>query len=288
MGRLRTMWHHVRRSPYQAFAAILIITQTFFVISIFTFVIAGSAKIISYFESKPQVAAFFKDEAKQENIDALKEQLKSTGKVSELRFVSKEEALKIYSEQNKNDPLLLEVVSADILPASLEVSAIKIEDLGGISEMLKRSSLVQQVIFQKDIVATLTSWTQALRKVGIGLIAVLALDSIFIMVIIIGIKISQKKEEIEIMRLIGATTWYIRWPFIFEGVFYGVTGAFFGWISSSLVLLYATPILSSFLRGIPLLPVPPVFFLGLLGGELLLAIVLGMVASMLAVLRYLK
>lgn len=288
MGRLRTMWHHVRRSPYQAFAAILIITQTFFVISIFTFVIAGSAKIISYFESKPQVAAFFKDEAKQENIDALKEQLKSTGKVSELRFVSKEEALKIYSEQNKNDPLLLEVVSADILPASLEVSAIKIEDLGGISEMLKRSSLVQQVIFQKDIVATLTSWTQALRKVGIGLIAVLALDSIFIMVIIIGIKISQKKEEIEIMRLIGATTWYIRWPFIFEGVFYGVSGAFLGWISSSLVLLYATPILSSFLRGIPLLPVPPVFFLGLLGGELLLAIVLGMVASMLAVLRYLK
>lgn len=288
MGRLRTMWHHVRRSPYQAFAAILIITQTFFVISIFTFVIAGSAKIISYFESKPQVAAFFKDEAKQENIDALKEQLKSTGKVSELRFVSKEEALKIYSEQNKNDPLLLEVVSADILPASLEVSAIKIEDLGGISEMLKRSSLVQQVIFQKDIVATLTSWTQALRKVGIGLIAVLALDSIFIMVIIIGIKISQKKEEIEIMRLIGATTWYIRWPFIFEGIFYGVIGAFFGWISSSLVLLYATPILSSFLRGIPLLPVPPVFFLGLLGGELLLAIVLGMVASMLAVLRYLK
>ncbi len=288
MGHLRTMWHHVRRSPYQAFAAILIITQTFFVISIFTFVITGSAKIINYFESKPQVAAFFKDEAKQENIDALKEQLKATGKVSELRFVSKEEALKIYSEQNKNDPLLLEVVSADILPASLEVSAIKIEDLGGISEMLKRSSLVQQVIFQKDIVATLTSWTQALRKVGIGLIAVLALDSIFIMVIIIGIKISQKKEEIEIMRLIGATTWYVRWPFIFEGVLYGTAGAFLGWISSSLVLLYATPILSSFLRGIPLLPVPPVFFLELLGGEILLAIVLGVVASMLAVLRYLK
>lgn len=292
MGFLRTTLHHIRRSPYQAFAAVLIMMQTFFVVSFFTFVILGSARIINYFESLPQVTVFFKNEAKQENIDALRQQIQATGKVSKINFVSKQEALKIYQEQNKDDPLLLDLVTADILPASLEISAVKIDDLASISEMLKNSTFIEKIIFPKDVISTLTAWTAALRKVGLALIAVLVLDSILIMIIITGIKISQKKEEIEIMRLIGATNWYVRWPFIFEGIFYGVVGAFLGWAISALALWYAMPFLSSFLRGIPIFPSSPtvmfIFLLELLGIEVLLAIVIGAFSSFLAVLRYLK
>lgn len=288
MGFLKTTWHHIRRSPYQAFAAILIMTLTFFVVTMFSFVIYGSSKIISYFESKPQVTVFFKDEAKQENIDALKEQLMSSGKVASIRFVSKKEAFEIYRQQNKNDPLLLELVTPDILPSSLEISAVKIEELSKISEMLRDAPFVQEVIFQKDVVSTLTSWTQALRKIGIGLIALLVSVSIFIIGTNIGIKISQKREEIEITRLIGATYWYIRWPFIFEGIFYSVIGAILGWTVTTGLLLYATPFLTSFLRGIPLFPVQPILLGELLGIEFLLALLLGGFASFLAVLRYLK
>lgn len=288
MGFLKTTWHHIRRSPYQTLAAIFIMMQTFLVISFFTFLIFGSARIISYFESLPQVAVFFKNEAKQENIDALKEQIKATGKVSKINFVSKQEALRIYREQNKDDPMLLELVTADVLPASLEISAIKIDDLTTISEMLKNNSFIERVIFPKDVVSSLKVWTDALRKIGAALIVVLALDSIFVMSIIIGIKISKKRDEIEILRLIGATNWYIRWPFIYEGVFYGVIGAFFGWLISVAALLYTTPFLVSFLGNIPLLPVSPLFLLELLGAELALAIFLGTFSSFLAVLRYLK
>ncbi|MDO8639552.1 MAG: permease-like cell division protein FtsX, partial [bacterium] len=166
MGFLKTSWHHVRRSPYQTLAAVLVMSLTFFIVSIFTFVIFGSSTVISYFESKPQVTVFFKDEAKQENIDALKEQLEGTGKISRINFVSKQGALKIYREQNKNDPLLLDLVTADILPSSLEISTTKIEDLSVVSEMLKNGPFVQEVIYQKDIISTLTSWTNALRKTG--------------------------------------------------------------------------------------------------------------------------
>lgn len=285
---LKTSWHHIRRSPYQTVAAILIMTLTFFVISVFTFVILGSSKIISYFESKPQVTAFFKEEAKQEDIDVLKNELERMEQVARVLFVSKEEALKIYTEQNKDDPLLLDLVTADILPASLEISTVKIEDLVQISEMLKKSPHVSEVVFQKDVVSTLTSWTNAVRKIGIALIISLSLVSLFIMATIIGIKISQKKDEIEIMRLLGATSWYVRWPFIFEGIFYGVIGAFLGWLIASLGLWYSTPFLSSFLWGIPLFPIPYLFFAELLGAEILFAIILGSLSSFLAVLRYLK
>lgn len=288
MKFLKTAWKNIRRSPYQAFAAILIMTLTFLAVSFFAFLLVGSSQIINYFESKPQVTAFFTNEAKQSDINALENTLLKTGKTASIKFVSKEGALKIYKEQNKNDPLLLELVTADVLPASFEISAVKIEDLGPISDMLKKSSIVSEVIYQKDVVSTLTSWTSAIRKIGISLIVLLSLVSVFIMVTIIGIKISQKKEDIEIMKLIGATSWYIRWPFITEGVAYGIIGSVIGWFIATGALLYATPFLESFLKGIPVLPVSYTSLLILLGIEILFAIFLGIISSFLAVFRYLK
>src|SRR3989344_639954 len=288
MKFIKSSLRNIRRSPYQALAAVLIMMLTFLTISFFTFLLLGSARIISFFESKPQVTAFFKNEAKQSDIDSIATEIKKGGKVSSVKFVSKQEALKIYKEQNKDDPLLLDLVTADILPASLEISSYKISDLSGISEMLKKSPVVSEVIFQKDIVSTLVSWTSAVRKIGIGLIIVLSLVSTFIMITIIGIRISQRKEDIEIMRLIGASNGYIRWPFLFEGMFYAVAGAVIGWIIASLALWYSTPFLSSFLKGIPILPVSLIFLLGILLAELIFAIILGFLSSFLAVLRYLR
>lgn len=288
MSFIKDTTKNVRRSPYQAFAAIMIMMLTFLAVSFLTFLLLGSAKIINYFESKPQVTAFFKNEAKQADINTLEAELKDSGKVSQVKFVSKQEALKIYREQNKNDPLLLDLVTADILPASLEISTYKIDDLASISESLRKSPNVAEVIFQKDVVSTLQAWTSALRKIGIALIVVLSIVSVFIIVTIIGIKISQKRADIETMRLIGATNWYIRWPFIMEGIFYGLVGAFTGWVIASVALWAATPFLFEFLKGIPILPVSIIFLLGLLFAELLLASFLGAFASYLAVLRYLK
>lgn len=288
MSFIKTTTQNIRRSPYQAIAAIVIMTLTFLVISFFTFLLVGSSKIVAYFESKPQVTAFFRNEAKQEDINSLENKLKDESRVSSVKFVSKKAALAIYKEQNKNDPLLLDLVTADILPSSLEISTYKIGDLSQVSDTLKRSPIVSEVIFQKDVVSTLTSWTSALRKIGIAAILILSLVSIFIILTITGIKISQKRGDIHVMRLIGATNWYIRWPFIFEGMFYGVVGAFTGWIISTTALVGATPYLSDFLRGIPILPVSWIFLIALLFGELIFAAILGSFSAYLAVLRYLK
>lgn len=285
---LNTAWHHIRRSPYQAFAAVFIMMQTFFVITLFTFLIVGSARVISHLESLPQISAFFKNEAKQEEIDAFKKQLLDTGKVSRIEFISKKEALKIYNSRFKDDPLLLEFVTEETLPSSFNIYTHKVEDLAEVARNLKSSFIVDDVSFSEDVVKNLTTWTNAVRKIGIALIAVLALDSIFLMVIIIGIKVSQKKDEIEIMQLIGATNWYVRWPFLLEGIFYGIIGAIIGWFLASAALVYASPFLASFLRGIPILPVSWIFLAELLVLEIVLAFMLGFISSLLAVYRYLK
>lgn len=288
MKHFKTAWKNIRRSPYQAIAAIFITTFTFLVFSFVATFFYSSSEVINYFESKPQVTAFFKDEAKQSDIDALKKNLTDSEIVSSVKFVSKEQALEIYKEQNKNDPLLLDLVTADILPASLEISTYAVDDLTLVSETLQKSVIVEEVVFQKDVVATLTSWTNILRRVGVFAILLFSFVSVFMMTILIGIKISQKKKDIETMRLIGAGSWYVRFPFIIEGAFYGIFGAVIGWLVSTGVLLYVSPDLANFLKGIPVFPLPYTFIFGLLGLEIIIAFLLGALASYLAVLRYLK
>ncbi len=288
MKVVKTTVKHIRRSPYQSTAAVVIMMLTFLSITVFAFIVFGSSSVLNFFESKPQVTAFFKNTATQQNIDSLKKQLDQTGMIASTKYISKEQALQIYKAQNKNDPLLLDLVTADILPASLEISTVKIEDLGPVSQILQKSPYVSEVVYQKDIIATLARWTNAVRIIGVILIIVLTMVSIFIMVAVIGFKVSQKRDEIEIMKLLSATNWYIRWPFVFEGIIYGAIGAIIGWVIATAGLLYFSPYLESFLRGIPLFPVSPLFLAGLLVGELVLAVLLGVLASSLAVLRYLK
>jgi cell division transport system permease protein len=278
----------MRRSPYQAISAFLIMTLTFFAVSIFAVLTILSVRLIDYFETRPQLTVFFKDTASRQEIQDLEDKLKNTNEVSSILYVSKEEALKIYKEQNKQDPILLDLVTADVLPASIEVQATKAENLDELASIVKSEPIVEEVVFQKDIVDTLISWTSAVRKIGITIISVLSLVSLFVIVTIIGIKITLRREEIEIMRLIGASNWFIRMPFLIEGMIYGFVGAVLGWSVCVAILLYVTPTLESFLKGISIFPLSPLMLIEILALEVFAACFLGMIASYFAVLRYLK
>lgn len=285
---LKTVTQYVRRSPYQAIAATLIMTFTFYMISTFAIRALLSLRLIGHFESKPQLTVFFKIDTKKEDIDTVKKQLESTGKTSHVVYISKEEALKIYTEQNRSDPLLLDLVTADILPASLEIQAVKPEYLYDLVSLVKQSSAVEETIFQKEIVDKLVSWIDVLKRISLVEISVLVLESILVILTIIAFKITTRREEIEIIKLLGASDWFIRTPFLLEGMFYSAMGAFLGWLFAIGVLWYVTPSLQFFLKGIPILPIPPILLFQLLGIELLSAGILGAFASFLAVLRYLK
>ena len=285
---IKTTWQYIRRSPYQSLTAIGIMSLTLFVALAFFLTAMGSQAILNYFEGKPQITVFFTDEKKPEDIKALAQKLKATGQVSQTKYISKEEALAIYQEQNKKDPLLLEMVTANILPASLDISAKDPQYLGALVKSLQVEPNVEEVVYQKEIVDLLISWTQTIRKMGIILVGFLTLLSLLILLTIIGMKIAIRKEEIGILRLIGASKWYIRWPFLFEGLFYGIIAAMIGWLICVSLLLYLTPSLESFLSGVPLFPISPIFLLELLLGSILIGVGVGMIGSLLAVWRYLK
>ena len=286
--QLNTASLRIARNPYQAIGAILVFVLAFFIGGLFVLITAGSSILLNYFESKPQVTAFFRDNTSAEEIEEIKKTLASTGYVATTRYISKEEALEIYREQNKKEPILLEFVTANILPASLEVSATEVKHLPVLADILSKETRVEDVIFQKDIIDTLTRWTTIIRNVGLGIVLFLILTSLFTTLIVIGLNIALHKDEIEIMRLVGATTWFIRVPFILEGIIYGTFSALISTIAIWVGVEYLSPILSSLFQGIPIFPVPPSTFILLLIGEVLLGAIIGTVGSLIATWRYLK
>lgn len=295
MKPLATSWTHIRRSPYQSLAAVLTMFLTFLVSSAFALTVATSFLVMQYFESKPQATVFFKDSAEKTQVEALKITLEQTGKISSIKYVSKEDALLIYKEQNKNDPLLLEMVNADILPASLEVSATDPRYLKELEPMMKEAVGVEEVIYQKDVVDTLVSWTNAVRLVGGILVILLSLDSILIVMTIIGMKVALKKDEVEILKLIGASKWYIQLPFVLEGGMYGIAGGFMAWLVMTILILWFRTSILSFLGIIPIITfilsnVLSWAFIGSFLGFLFvissLGFLLGSVGSLIALRKY--
>lgn len=285
---LSTVIKYMRRSPYQALSAALIMTLTFFVISVFSVLTILTVRMVDYFESRPQLTVFFNDGTERAQIESLMQKLGATGKTTKITYVSQEDALKIYKEQNKNDPILLDLVTADVLPASIEIQALEPIYLADLAKTVSGENSVNEVIYQKDIVDTLISWVKAFRIMGLSVIGVLVTVSFFVIVTIIGIKIAMRKEEIETMKLIGASNWFIRAPFLIEGMLYGMVGAFIGWSLCMVLLLWASPILGSFLNGIPIFPIEPLILIEILGLQVGIASLLGMFSSFIAVLRYLK
>lgn len=288
MSSFSTAWKHIRRSPYQAIAAIFIMTQTFFVISVFTFLFFGSFITIRYYETRPQLAVFFNEEAKDEEIKSLQTQLQATGKVSKIIFVDKQEAFNRYKKLS-SDPIELELVDPSILPRSLDITTYNLEDQLELAKQLKSNTAVSSVAFPRDAIEGFIRFSNLLRRLGAAASIVLAVDSIFLIMLITSMKISGKKEEIEILKLLSATNWYIRWPFIYEGIFYGVTGAVLGWLLASVGLIYIEPFLRSQMPpDIPLFPIPILFLLWVLGAELMVAVLLGAFSSILSAIKYLK
>ncbi len=287
--QLVVTWQHMRRSPYQAAAAVMIMTFTMFVGLVFLLLSLGSQHLLTYLERKPQVIAFFNDTVTTpDQVADTINILKGTGKTAGVNFVTKDQALEIYKDRNKSDPLLLELVSANTLPASLEVSAKNISDLPQLYEIIKSTPNVEDISYQKDVVNTLVGILDKIRKGGLSLVIFLTLTSLFTILTIIGMKISLRKDEIEVERLVGASTNYVRLPFLLEGLFYGLFGAVISWSIIYGLILILTPYLAPYFVGLSILPVSPIFMLVILAGAIISSCFIGVTGSFLAVWRYLK
>ena len=288
MKKLQDALVAIRRSPYQSVLALLVITVTFFVGYIFSLFVLGTDSILKFFETRPQVIAFFKIETTAADVDQAAKTMQAKSYVTDVKVVSKEQALEFYKQDHKDNPLLLELVTADILPASIEVSGKDVAALSLIKEDLAGTKGVDDVVYQEDIVSNIQQWTSAIRIGGLIITSILGVVSFLVITTLMSMKISAKRQAIAVMKVIGATNWYISGPFVIEGLLYGLIGSLLGWGIMYGVLLYATPWLQEFLGVIIKFPLPTTLFAYQLGAGTLLAILLGTGAILMAARRMLK
>lgn len=279
---------NIRRSPYQSLLAIVMMSITFFVAHTFALTLVGAENVLRFFETRPQVIAFFRLQATDADISSAVETVETKPYVSGVKLVSKTDALELYRKDNQDNPLLLELVTADILPASLEVSANAIAALPQVKSDLEGISVVEEVVFQDDVVSSLSKWTNSLRLVGVFVVGILGVTSFMTIVMLIGMKVLTKKNAINIMKIIGATNWYIISPFVNEGIIYGVFGSLIGWGMMYGLLLYLTPWLKGFLGEIITLPIDWRFLLIQAGAGVVIGWLLGIFASLVAVRRMIR
>ena len=288
----------IKRFPFQALSAIFLLSVTFLVVTILSVVTYSSSNVIGYFETRPQVIAFLKDSATTETISALQHRLQGDTRIKEVKYVSKEEALSIYKDATSDNPLLGELVNPSIFPASLEFSLSDLSKAESVIAELKSEGVVDSVGFTAslggektlgDVVGRLRSITLYL-KLGGGFFALLLLGTSFlVLVVTLSMRIATRKEEVEILNLIGAKKSFIKKPIVTESVIYVLIGVTLGWLITLIAILYIAPSAITYFGEIPILPKDPLMFFALFGiillGELVFGILLATMGSNLALSR---
>jgi len=295
---LKTALGYIKRSPFQALSATFVLTLTFFVTTVLAVLVYSSGNILKYFETRPQIIAFLKDEITPEQISALQNKLTSDEKIKDVRYVSKEEALSIYKTATEDNPLLSELVSPTIFPASLEFSVTNLNFAQGVIDEVRKEGIVSQVGFTaslggektlQDVVTRLKNIIFYVRVGGISFVGILGISSFLTLLVIISMRINSRKTEVEILDLIGATPKFIKSPIIYEALIYSFLGVFLGWLFAYILWLYLTPNILSYFGEIPILPKGilnlSIMFVIILGSELIIGSLLALSGSLLAVSR---
>ena len=285
------------RNGWLSVAATGIVTFSLVLVSTFVLLLLLGQSVIQNIQQKIDVEVFFKDDAKVTDIMTIKDQLQQNPNALSVRYISKQEALQIYKGQNQRNQKLLEQLSEEDnpLPASLQVKAKNPDDLNAFNPVLE-SDFSKPLVESRsdkenrDIIQRLQRIVSFIRSLGIFISLVVLIFATLVVFNTIRITIFSRREEIEIMRLVGASNWYIRGPFVVEGAFYGIIATAVAMLVVYLIVLAFGPALSGYLKDIN--EDVPAYFRANFGILLLVQLVtgigVGVISSLIAIRRHLK
>jgi cell division transport system permease protein len=240
-------------------------------------------------EARVEISAYLRDDASPGEIQALEEQLSGYSEVEDVTYVSKTQAYAEFKELYRNQPEFYEPIGPDDLPASLRV---KLTDAGYTEEVAARiegAPAVEDVRFGGEIIKRLLQVNSLLRTITLAMSLVLMIASAALIANTIRLAIYARRDEIGIMKLVGATNWFIRIPFMLEGVFAALVGAI---VSSAIVVAADALLFSRMGEAVAFLGPVFTFSAGEIASVLLLLVavgcVVGLVGSTLALRRFLE
>ncbi len=293
---IKSGWLSFSRDGGQNVATVLIMAITVFFVSVLFLSNVISQSLLLALQEKVDISVYFKEAALENEILDIKEEIAKIPEVKDIEYVPKEKALKKFIERHKEDPILMESltqVGENPFVASLNIRAWQASQYAAVSSFLENSSfrdLIEKVDYyqRKPLIERVSSMAAGLNKLGI--ISSLVLGTLAILVVFntIRLAIYSSREEISIMRLVGADNWFIQGPFLVQGAISGGLAVLVTLLVSLATFFFLSSKLEHYFPGFNIWS----YFIGnfwlLLLIQISVGIGLGIISSWLATRRYLK
>ncbi|MDP2837945.1 MAG: permease-like cell division protein FtsX [Candidatus Moranbacteria bacterium] len=293
----REGWLNFRRNGWLSFATVSILTLSLFIVSLSSLLGLTTHYVLKNMRDKVSISVSFNPDIPEERILEIRDELaKYKKEVASVEYVSRENALETFLAESGNDPVIaqaIEEIGENPLLASLVIKAVTPEDYEVIVNQIEHSTFrsdISRINYAKNkkIFTRLDHINNTTQKAGLTLGAAFIFIAILITFNTIRITIYSHRQEFEIMRLVGASNIYVRMPFIFEGIFYGVAAALVTSASLFGVAYFIAPFTEGALPQGNFMGMYLYFFFPVLLGLLFLGVLLGVISSFIAIHRYLK
>lgn len=293
MGRisffLKEAFGSLRRNYFMTIAALVTVFLSILVLGAVLVFVYTTDALLAEVESKVEITVYLTTDPDptQDEIATMQSEIMSWNEVKSSTYVSKEDALERLKKDYEDNPEILEGLTGNPLPASFEIALKDPQTAELVAGRFEGDPIVDEVSYGKEIADKLFSFTSQARNFLLIFIVLLGVVAILLISNTIRLSIFARKREVEIMKLVGATNWFIRWPFLIEGVTVGFVGA----LIAAVVVLVANSFLVSRIRdslpfmSVPLDAVPYVLVTLVLLG---VGVIIGAVGSGIGLRRFLK
>lgn len=278
----------IRRNGLMSLASLMTVALSLLILGVFIILVMNLNHMASVLESQVQVTVYLQDSLKEVEVREIGTRITKLPGVTRVNFIAKEEALNRFKQRlGEQQGLLAELGEANPLPNSFEVKLDRPDRVKPVALAIAQLKGVEAARYGQEVVEQLFSLTRMVRIFGMVLILFLGLAALFIIVNTIRLTVFARRREIGIMKYVGATDWFIRWPFIIEGVLLGFLGACIAILPLTQFYSMLTGQVYESLAFLPLLPKYP--FMGYVNTFLLCAgIGIGALGSVISVKKFLK
>ena len=288
--KIRTMRYYLSeaftsfwRNSFMSIASIATVAVSFFILGLFLIMVANLDYFADNLENQVQISVYLKDDLTTDQVMSVGSRLKALPDVKELEFTNKDQAMDKLKERMKDQPGILDALDGkNPLPTSYTLTLSNPEQVKKTAAVVGEYDEVESTHYGQEIVeATIIRWG------GIALSIFLTFATLFIISNTIRLTVFARRREIGIMKYVGATNWFIRWPFLLEGLFLGFIG---GAIADVALLQFYEFVTLTIHRTLAFLPMvsPYPFMYQASGLILILSMVIGAIGSTISLKRYMK
>lgn len=276
------------RNKFMAVASVLTVTLSMFILGVFLCAVLNINHMATYLENQVEMTVYLKDGLTTDQVMTVGKKLKALPDLKEIKFTNKDQAMAEFKNRLGDHQGILDAINGNPLPSSYSTSFATPASLKNAVNIVSKYQEVDSVQYGQDIIEQLYKVAQVIRIGGMILIVFLAGAELFIISNTIRLTVFARRREIQIMKYVGATNGFIRWPFIFEGMIIGFLGSglasFILWEGYKMVLMEMTKAGLVFIPMISLWP-----FIGYITVMLLAAgVIIGILGSTISLRKYMK